>query len=94
MFCRNMMIVQIVAMNKINAEHVKNNDEHLMELIALKEEMVRAYSSRENLLLSPPPAFCCRLCFCACRCWHQRRHPPVWLAVTDGCRGISHFRPS
>jgi|EP01046_Picozoa_sp_COSAG06_P022940 hypothetical protein len=42
MFCRNMMIVQIVAMNKINAEHVKNNDEHLMELIALKEQMVRA----------------------------------------------------
>ena len=39
-FCRNMMIVQIVAINKISAEHVKNNDQHLTELMALQEEAV------------------------------------------------------
>jgi hypothetical protein len=40
-FCRNMMVVQIVAVNKISAEHVRNNDEHLLELMALQAEVVR-----------------------------------------------------
>jgi hypothetical protein len=40
-FFRTMMIVQIVAVSKINIDLVKHNDDHLMELMALKEEQSR-----------------------------------------------------
>lgn len=37
---RNVMVVQIVGVNKISMEHMRSNDKHLLELLAMQSESV------------------------------------------------------
>lgn len=80
-FCRNMMVVQIVAVNKISAEHVRNNDEHLLELMALQNEAVRTCVQQFSLY---------RDCFCEQRASACSDSLPAyfvgWLQQVDGSK--------